>query len=83
MTSKRFELYVEDRITIYDNEGVDDYYFLDDKEELLEFLELVNNLNKEKEEWEFKYYKEYGDLKDKMEEISYENKQLKRVLSRK
>ena len=43
MTEKRFEVDKGDKgLMIYDNEGVDDYYFVNDKEELQEFCNLIN-----------------------------------------
>ena len=43
MSEKRFELGKGDKgLLIYDNEGVDDYYFVNDKEELQEFCDLIN-----------------------------------------
>lgn len=40
---KRFELGEGDKgILIYDNAGVDDYYFVNDKEELQKFCNLIN-----------------------------------------
>ena len=43
MTTKRFEPGKGDKGTlIYDNEGPDDYYFVNDEEELQEFCNLIN-----------------------------------------
>ena len=40
----RFEVDVGDKgLMIYDNDGVDDYYFVNDKKELQKFCDLINS----------------------------------------
>jgi len=40
----RFEVDIGDKgLMIYDNEGIDDYYFVNDKKELQKFCDLINN----------------------------------------
>ena len=53
MSEKRFEYDVGDKgPLIYDNNGVDDYYFINDSRELKEFIKLLNN---NEEYWQEKY----------------------------
>ena len=43
MSNERFEVDTGDKgLMIYDHEGVDDYYFVNDKDELEQFVALVN-----------------------------------------
>lgn len=53
MSEKRFE-YGEgtEGPLIYDNKGVDDYYFLNDPEEMEKFINLINTTE---DEWREKY----------------------------
>ena len=44
--TKRFEDSTGEKgLFIYDNDGVDDYYFLNDETEMAQFLHLINELN--------------------------------------
>ena len=53
MTEKRFEYDVGEKgPLIYDNNGVDDYYFINDPKEIKEFIKLLNN---NEEYWQEKY----------------------------
>lgn len=53
MSEKRFEYDVGDKgPLIYDNNGVDDYYFINDPKEIKEFIKLINN---NEEYWQEKY----------------------------
>lgn len=51
MSEKRFEYDEKDNI-IYDNKGVDDYYFLNNPEEMEKFINLINTTE---DEWREKY----------------------------
>ena len=53
MSEKRFEYDIEDeRPVIYDNNGVDDYYFINNPEEMKQFVKMINN---NEEYWQEKY----------------------------
>ena len=53
MSEKRFEYDVGDKgPLIYDNDGVDDYYFLNKPEEMEDFIKLLNS---NEEYWQEKY----------------------------
>ena len=81
MTEKRFEYDEKDNI-IYDNQEVDDYYFLNNPKEIKEFIKLLNN---NEEYWQEKYnhlLKEYKkQLKINIEQEEEIN-QLKKELEK-
>ncbi len=66
MTEKRFEVgYSENQDTIFDNEGVDDYYHLgNDTKDVKALCTLLNELHE----------------KNKLNELYEENKQLKHII---
>ena len=66
MTEKRFEVgYSENQDTIFDNEGVDDYYHLgNDTKDVKALCTLLNELHE----------------KNKLNELYEENKQLKNII---
>lgn len=91
MSEKRFEYSVEEKgPLIYDNDGVDDYYFLNKPKEMEDFIKL---LNRNEEYWQEKYDvllnrynkqlklnieqdREIRQLKEENEELKKENKHL-------
>ena len=92
MSENRFEVGKGDKgLLIYDNEGLDDYYFVNDKEELQQFVDLINNqpdivdeLKKELDNRK-KIIKaitaEYIELGNAFNDKNKENEQLKKQLN--
>ena len=73
MEGKRFEIDEGYRVDgtngkiIYDNEGIDDYYFIYDNQELEDFVKLLNELNDENRELQKKVkdWKFVNDFQEK------------------
>ena len=84
MTKKRFESGEGDKgPMIYDNTGVDDYYFINDPEELEQFIKLINSIAyewKEKYDYVLEEYKKQLTLNNEKDlEISRLKKELKEL----
>ena len=86
--TKRFEYGKGDKgPLIYDNTGVDDYYFINDPEELEKFIDLLNS---EEDWWQDKYNHLLGEYKKQLNlnnekdleisKLKKENKELQQAL---
>lgn len=73
MPTGRFEVDEGDKgLMIYDHEGVDDYYFVNDKEELQQFCDLINNEREQK----------ILILEQTIKNLKKENEELKQLLTK-
>ena len=68
---------------IYDNTGVDDYYFINDPEERTKFIDLINSIE---DDWkslydclEEKYLKVLNEVNDKTREITQLKKEIQEL----
>ena len=76
---KRFELeeYSSKGPVIFDNDGVDDYYFLKNKEELKEFVDMLNKDNQQsKKDWDY-FVGQIDKLQSQVSELTEDNRELK------
>ncbi len=74
MTKKRFESGEGDKgPMIYDNTGVDDYYFLNDPKEMEEFINLINSIETE---WKENYNHVMGEYKKQLIQINEKDLQI-------
>ena len=89
--TERFEVGTGDKgLMIVDNEGVDDYYFVNDKEELQQFVDLINTqpdiveeLKKElvnRKNMLHTLGQDFLDLAESHEQLKEENKKLKMAI---
>ena len=79
MSKKRFELeeYSSKGSVIFDNDGVDDYYFLKNKEELKEFVDMLNKDNQQsKKDWDY-FVEQIDKLQSQVSELTEDNRELK------
>lgn len=72
MSEKRFEYDEKDNI-IYDNKGVDDYYFLNNPEEMEKFINLINSIETE---WKENYNHVMGEYKKQLIQINEKDLQI-------
>ena len=78
---KRFELeeYSSKGPVIFDNDGVDDYYFLKNKEELKEFVDMLNKDNQQsKKDWDY-FVGQIDKLQSQVSELTEDNQTFEKV----
>lgn len=79
--TKRFEYGKGDKgLLIYDNTGVDDYYFINDPQEMKEFIDLINSIE---DGWRDQYNHLLGEYKKQLNlnnEKDFEISKLKKEL---
>ena len=77
MTKKRFEYGEGDKgPLIYDNTGVDDYYFLNDSEEMDKFIDLINSIETE---WKEDYNHVMGEYKKQLIQINEKDLEISKL----